>query len=136
MSRGKPGRRGGAHTDKTRDFPIREDGQLYARVTKMLGNGRLLATGSDGVERMCKIRGSMRKREWVRVGDTVLVALRHYQDEKADVVFRYNDAEVHRLRHLGEDVGVPCVDDGEDDTHDLVQFEPGDDADELVWESI
>ena len=96
-------RRKRAQADKKRDMPLREDGQVYASVTKMLGNGRLMAVCGDGVERLCTIRGSMRKREWVQVGDTVLVALRDFQDHKADVVHRYQDAEVHRLRKLGED---------------------------------
>lgn len=112
---------------KRRELPVRDDGQLYARVTKMLGNGRLLATCGDGAERMCKIRGSMRKREWVRVGDVVLVALREFQDEKADVVFKYQDAEVHRLRKLGEDLAFLATGPNDDiGDNEVVQFEGGD----------
>lgn len=118
-----------AHAEKGRDMPMREDGQVYAHVTKMLGSGRLLAACGDGVERLCKIRGSMRKREWVRVGDTVLVALRDFHDDKADVVFKYLDAEVHRLKRLGEEVVAPSgvQDDGESGD-DVVEFEPDPDA--------
>ena len=124
--------------DKGRDMPLREDGQVYGRVTKMLGSGRLLATCSDGPERLCKIRGNMRKREWVRVGDTVLVALRSFQDAKADVVFKYQDAEVHRLRKLGEDVVAPETrGDGDDEeAEDLVTFEHGDDDGDMDWDQI
>jgi translation initiation factor 1A len=85
-----------------RDVPVREDGQDYARVTKMLGNGRLLATCTDGKERLCIIKGSMRKREWVYVGDTVLVGLRSYQDGKADVIFKYQPTEIQKLKKMGE----------------------------------
>lgn len=121
-----------AHAEKSREMPVRDDGQQYACVTKMLGNGRVLAMCGDGVERMCKIRGSMRKRDWIRVGDAVLVALREYQDSKADIVFKYQDAEVHRLRKLGEDVVVPnaAVEDEEDGA---VEFEHTDD---LEWARI
>ncbi len=39
----------------------------YAKVLKMLGNGRLEAHCYDGVQRLCHIRGKMRKQVWVAV---------------------------------------------------------------------
>ena len=33
----------------------------------------------DGVKRLCHIRGKMRKKVWVNVGDIVLLGLREYQ---------------------------------------------------------
>lgn len=125
-----------AAADRCRDMPLRDDGQVYGRVTKMLGNGRVSAMCSDGQERQCRIRGSMRKREWVRVGDTVLVALREYADTKADVVFKYQDAEVHRLQRLGEDVVVQTgAEEDEGGADDAVAFEHDPD-DPATWELI
>jgi translation initiation factor 1A len=126
-----------AQAERGRDMPLREDGQLYARVTKMLGNNRVMAACGDGQERLCTIRGSMRRREWVRVGDVVLVALRDFQDDKADVVFKYKDDEVHRLKRLGEDV-VAAPQDDDDDAgadDDVVAFEHDPD-DPDVWHMI
>jgi translation initiation factor 1A len=40
----------------------------YAQVTRMLGNGRLEAFCFDGVNRLCHIRGKLRKRVWIGVG--------------------------------------------------------------------
>ena len=48
----------------------------YAQVTRMLGNGRLEAFCFDGVNRLCHIRGKLRKRVWIGVGDIVLLGLR------------------------------------------------------------
>ena len=42
---GKYFRRGKHDTDDTRDLVTKEEGQEYAQVTKMLGNGRLEAKG-------------------------------------------------------------------------------------------
>ncbi len=110
----KGARRGGA-ADKSRDVPFRdEEGQSYAVVTAMLGNGRLRARCEDTVERMCKIRGSMRRSEWISVGDIILVGLREFQDTKADVLHRYPHEDVRRLRKLGELVSITTVyEDGE-----------------------
>lgn len=38
----------------------------------------------DGVKRLCHIRGKMRKKVWVNVGDIVLLGLREYQVRSAD----------------------------------------------------
>jgi translation initiation factor 1A len=95
--------------------PFRDDdGQSYAVVTAMLGNGRLRARCEDTVERMCKIRGSMRRSDWISVGDVILVGLREFQDAKADVLHRYPHEDVRRLRKLGELVSITTVyEDGE-----------------------
>ncbi len=43
----------------------KEDGQEYAQVIRMLGNGRLESQCIDGKKRLCHIRGKMRKKVWV-----------------------------------------------------------------------
>merc|ERR1712014_435945 len=79
-----------------------EDGQEYAQVTKMLGNGRLKAMCFDGVERLCHIRGKLRKKVWIAQPDIVLVGLRDYQDAKADVILKYSPDEARNLKSYGE----------------------------------
>ena len=56
----------------------------------------------DGKKRMCHIRGKMRKKVWVGQGDIVLVGLRDYQDEKADVILKYSADEARVLKQYGE----------------------------------
>lgn len=134
----KGARRGGA-ADKARDVPFRDvDGQSYAVVTAMLGNGRLRARCEDTVERMCKIRGSMRRSDWISVGDVILVGLRGFQDAKADVLHRYPQEDVRHLRKMGELVSVTTVfDDGERveiEEEDFIAFED-EDVESLHWTS-
>jgi translation initiation factor 1A len=47
-----------------RELQFKEDGQDYAIIEKMLGNGWLGVVCSDGVKRMAHIRGAFRKRVW------------------------------------------------------------------------
>jgi initiation factor 1A len=83
---GKNRRRGKNDSEATkRELTFKEDGQEYAQVTRMLGNGRLEAFCFDGVNRLCHIRGKLRKRVWIGVGDIILLGLREFQDQKADV---------------------------------------------------
>ena len=68
----------------------------------MLGNGRIEAYCYDGKTRLCNIRGKMRKKEWISVGDIVLIGLRDFQDDKADVIMKYTADEARQLKAYGE----------------------------------
>merc|ERR1711935_620592 len=99
---GKNRRRGKADGDNKRELIFKEDGQEYAQVTRMLGNGRLEAFCFDGVNRLCHIRGKLRKRVWIGVGDIVLLGLREFQDQKADIILKYDGDEARSLKTYGE----------------------------------
>ncbi|CAH1448765.1 unnamed protein product [Lactuca virosa] len=71
--------------DEKRELVFKEDGQEYSQVLRMLGNGRCEAMCIDGTKRLCHIRGKMHKKVWIAAGDIILVGLRDYQDDKADV---------------------------------------------------
>lgn len=103
-----------------------EQGQEYARVVTMLGNNRVRARFADGSERQCRIRGSMRKREWVHVGDIVLVATRELAGDRADIIFAYLPQDVQRLRRWGEAVDI-AADEEERDMNEVVTFAAEDD---------
>merc|ERR1712091_398486 len=85
-----------------RELVFKEDGQEYAQVIKMLGNGRLEAMCFDGVKRLCHIRGKLRKKVWINQSDIILVGLRDYQDAKADVILKYSADEARNLKSYGE----------------------------------
>jgi initiation factor 1A len=67
---------------KTRNIRLSLYFLAYAQVIKMLGNGRLTAQCFDGKERLCHIRGKLRKKVWINTGDIILVGLRGYQEGK------------------------------------------------------
>merc|ERR1711935_658870 len=99
---GKNRRRGKADGDNKRELIFKEDGQEYAQVTRMLGNGRLEAFCFDGVNRLCHIRGKLRKRVWIGVGDIVLLGFREFQDQKADIILKYDGDEARSLKSYNE----------------------------------
>ncbi|KAI4308423.1 hypothetical protein L6164_031501 [Bauhinia variegata] len=88
--------------DEKRELVFKEDGQEYAQVLRMLGNGRCEATCIDGTKRLCHIRGKMHKKVWIAAGDIILVGLRDYQDDKADVILKYMADEARLLKAYGE----------------------------------
>ena len=100
---GKNRRRGKNENDnEKRELTFKEEGQEYAQVIKMLGNGRLEALCFDGEKRLAHIRGKLRKKVWINQGDIILLSLRDYQDEKGDVILKYSADEARSLKAYGE----------------------------------
>jgi len=79
-----------------------ESDQVYGIAEKMLGNCRIMAKCSDGINRICHIRGKMKKRSWIREDSIILINLRQFENDKADIVHCYAPEEVRRLRAYGE----------------------------------
>ncbi|WP_331235518.1 translation initiation factor eIF-1A [Natronorarus salvus] len=84
-----------------RSLRMPEEGEVFAEVTDMLGANRVAVRCADGTERTARIPGRMRKRVWIREGDVVLVEPWDWQDEKADVTWRYEKADADQLRREG-----------------------------------
>merc|ERR1712124_97395 len=135
ISKGKGGRtrcRGKNGMTEKRELNLKQEGQEYAQVLRMLGNGRLEALCIDGKTRLCHIRGKMRKKVWVNVGDIVLLGLRDFQDDRADVIIKYSADEARLLKNqkeLPDNIHVNNVEpihlEGQEE-NDLVDF--GDDG--------
>lgn len=68
----------------------------------MLGNGRLEAKCADGSVKLCHIRGKFRKRVWINTDDVILLGLRAFEDEKADVIGKYTLDEARTLQAYEE----------------------------------
>lgn len=85
-----------------REMVMPDEGQLFGIVTQMLGYDRLMVKCLDGHERVCRIRGKMKRRVWIKVNDTVLVAPWDFQtDTRGDIIWRYTESQANWLRSQG-----------------------------------
>ena len=72
----------------------RKYGQLYAVVREMSGGSRMVALCEDGLTRMIRIGGKLKKRMWCRRDDLIIIQPWVVQsDKKADLVYRYLPAQ-------------------------------------------
>ena len=86
--------------EKKRDILFPDKGQEYAFVQDLMGNGRLKALCEDGVVRVGRIRGSMRKFKQkiiIHRGDIILISKRDYEPDKVDVIHKYSFEEANHL---------------------------------------
>lgn len=74
MPRGKRGgkRRRKGRVHQKRDLDFKEEGEEYAQVKKLLGQGRMLVYCFDGKERLGKIRGKFKRRVWIQLSKILL----------------------------------------------------------------
>ena len=71
-------------------------------AVKLLGFDRVLIRCQDGHERLCRIRGKMKRRVWIREGDVVLVSPWDFQsDKRGDIIWRYTRSQAEWLRRKG-----------------------------------
>ena len=124
-----------------RELVLKEEGQEYAQVLRMLGNGRLEAYCFDGQKRLAHIRGKMQKKVWMGVGDVILVSLRDYQDDKADVIYKYNSDEARLLKVKGELPENAKINEGDaggdaDGDNDAIEFGEDEDDEEIAPQRV
>jgi len=76
---------------------------MFAMAEAMLGANHIRVKCIDGVTRMGRIKGKIKKKIWIREGDTLIITPWAFQDEKCDIVYRYTGPQIDwlkRNRHL------------------------------------
>lgn len=83
-------------------LPYKPKGEMFGVAETFQGGSRLQVICEDGVRRMGRIPGKLRRRMWVRENDLLIVAPWSFQDSKADVKFRYTPTQTANLKRRGK----------------------------------
>lgn len=73
--------------------------QDYGKVDKILGNGRFTILCNDKIKRLGIIRGNMRKKKWINLGNIILYSIRPYEKDKIDIIYVYENSILKILQH-------------------------------------
>jgi len=82
-------------------MPNTKVNEMFAIAENILGGRRVTVLCADGETRMARIPGKMRRRQWVREGDLIIVWPWDFQDAKADVKHRYTKTQSIYLSRKG-----------------------------------
>jgi len=82
-------------------MPNTKVNEMFAIAEQILGGRRVTVLCADGETRMARIPGKMRRRQWVRDGDLIIVWPWDFQDSKADVKHRYTKTQAMYLSRKG-----------------------------------
>lgn len=79
-------------------LPKKNNHEQFAIAELMMGANHIRVRCSDGVTRLGRIKGKMKKRSWIREGDIIIVVPWSFQDEKCDITYRYTPPQRDWLR--------------------------------------
>jgi translation initiation factor 1A len=85
-----------------RELVFKEENQEYAHITKLYGSCRVEAECVDGKNRLCIIRGTIKRKVRFKLNDVILVSLREFENNKCDIIYQYTPSEVNELKRLDE----------------------------------
>jgi len=79
-----------------------QENEVLGISEKLLGYDRIMVRCQDGATRLCRIRGKMKRKVWIRLNDVVLVSPWDFQtDKRGDIVWRYKSNQAEWLRSNG-----------------------------------
>ena len=81
-------------------LPKKSDNEILGIVESLLGANKLRVRCMDGVVRLVRIPGKM-KRVRVHDGDVIIIIPWSFQNEKADIIWRYSPPHVSWLERKG-----------------------------------
>ena len=88
------------------DIIEKDDNSEYGIVTKNMGGRFMVKLNMSNKEIVAKVKGSLkkgsrRKKNWIDIGTFVLVGLRDFQDDMADIIHVYKIQDIRKLRKKG-----------------------------------
>ena len=104
-NKGKGGnkrKRGKKILEEEHQLRFKEDNEEYAQIIKVLGDRRFLCKCTDDIERIAHARGKLKKKVWIVNDDIVLVSIRQFESEKCDIIWKYTEKEILKLKNGGE----------------------------------
>ncbi len=78
-----------------------KEGEVFGIVVRRLGASRMKVDCFDDTKRLCRTPGKIKRRLRIRVGDLVIVKPWDFQNEKADVIWRYTKSQAAWLKRKG-----------------------------------
>jgi translation initiation factor 1A len=79
-------------------LPKKWNNEMFGSADLMMGANHIRVRCFDGVTRMGRIKGKIKKRVWIREGDTLIIVPWSFQDDKCDIIYRYLPPQVDWLR--------------------------------------
>jgi len=76
--------------------------QVLGLLDQRVGGSRMKVRCFDGLTRLCRIPGRLKRKLWVREGDILLIEPWEFGgEEKGDVIYKYRPIQVKILKNKG-----------------------------------
>ena len=78
-------------------LPNIKENEMFGIADQLLGASKIRVMCEDGVSRVGRIPGKIKKRMWIREGDLLIISVWDFQPDKCDVRFRYTKTQAVNL---------------------------------------
>ncbi len=75
--------------------------EVMGIVEQRVGGSRMIVRCFDGISRNCRVPGRLRRSLWLREGDLVIIEPWEFDNEKGDILFKYNPSQVDWMKRRG-----------------------------------
>ncbi len=93
------------NTDEQMNVPVRvrmpRKGEFIGLILQRYGGNRMEVLSTDGKKRNCRVPGRYKRELWLRPRDIVLIVPWIDDDQKGDIIFKYNSSAIIQLRKKG-----------------------------------
>lgn len=79
-------------------LPNKKKGEQFGYAELMLGSNHIRVRCADGITRLGRIKGKIKKRAWIREGDIIIVTPWSFQNDKCDISYRYTPPQKDWLK--------------------------------------
>jgi translation initiation factor 1A len=87
-----------------------EEFEVLGIAEGLMGYDRIMVRCLDGFTRLCRIKGKMKRRVWIRVNDIVIVSPWDFQsDKRGDITYRYQRNQADWLRNNGYEKAISSL---------------------------
>ena len=76
--------------------------EVIGIIAQRCGGSRMLVSCMDGKTRNCKVPGRKRRGLWLKEGDAIIVEPWEFDNDKGEVLFKYTDNQVVKLKDMGK----------------------------------
>jgi translation initiation factor 1A len=90
-------------------LPRQNKREMFGIADQLLGASKIKVMCADGNSRMGRIPGKLKKRMWMREGDLLIIRPWEFQDDKADIVYRYTRTQasyLNRKKAIPETINI------------------------------
>ena len=77
------------------------DKEVIGIITQRVGGSRMIVSCMDGKTRNCRVPGRKRRGLWLREGDAIIIEPWEFDDDKAQILFKYSKAAIMKLKRDG-----------------------------------
>lgn len=82
-------------------LPSKNKHEYFGIASALLGASKIKVLCEDGKARLGRIPGKIRRRMWIREGDLLILRPWEFQDDKADIIYRYTLTQAKYLSRTG-----------------------------------